>query len=74
MIDYLLSKGVDINATDCENGNTALHELTYDDDYLDLYNYLVSKGADTKAVNDFGYTPSELSEINFSNGHSNMHI
>ena len=50
--------GADVNATD-HDGNTALHHAAARGD-IEMIQYLVSKGADVKAVNRQGQTTADM--------------
>lgn len=54
-IDFLLRKGIDINAID-EEGNTALH-YAVKENYDTVFNFLIERGADINVRNSNGYTP-----------------
>ena len=65
VVDYLVSKGADINAKD-NRGWTSLiyayHNEPSDKPRLDFLEYLIKKGADVNAAHKDGYTILDFTE------------
>ncbi|NIO04131.1 MAG: ankyrin repeat domain-containing protein [Proteobacteria bacterium] len=56
VVEFLISKGADVNATERELGNTPLH-LAAKRGHTEIAELLLSKEADLDAGNNYGYTP-----------------
>lgn len=62
IVDLLVRYGADINATD-SLGQTALHESSSEDEWLDVTKYLVNKGVNIDALDGFNSTPLNASAL-----------
>lgn len=62
-VDFLISKGADLNVQAPNDGNTALHEAARQG-HVRVVVALVEAGADTSRVNKEGRTAAELAEAN----------
>ena len=58
VLDSLIEKGADVNATD-DNGQTPLH-LALHNEHPEMAKLLIKKGADVNAKNKWGDTPLHL--------------
>jgi ankyrin repeat protein len=59
IIEYLISKGADINCSD-NNGNTILHTTNCKKDLVGFSLWLLENGADANKVNKVGKTPLDI--------------